>query len=408
MTASLSKSARLAVLPEDWASTLSKAVLFTVPGSHFDGPTLFRWAGKSEKCLRIADRLISGENLREKKNPCRTSLEFGNIAAARAAAWRRSPAVCSIWPPAFHSPTMPMKSIPSLRLILSLLLGLTWLAWTDQLVASPAAGKPDKAKRAAKKDLPAAEKRAVTKPNRPDPLALQPPKPKSPQEQLQQVNVQALRLAIADLQTTFGERYTKAAEFLEQLERCERRKQELEEALAAQDSGAASKVSALLQDFRQLQQAALLANPLLDFDRLLLIQRSLTSPKLGLPQNWQGNCALPKTGYDNGIAVLSPVRPDGSLTTLYQPADKRFVGDVDLHFDADRLLFSMPGSQDRWQIWEIRTDGTGLRQVTPARSRTWTTTTRATCPTAGSSSVRRGASTACRAWAGTTRWRTCS
>ena len=258
-----------------------------------------------------------------------------------------------------------MKSILTLRLILSLLLGLAWLAWTDQLVASPAAGKPDKAKRAAKKDLPAAEKPAVTKPNRPDPLALQPPKPKSPQEELRQVNVQALRLAIADLRATFGERYAKAAEFLQQVERCERRKQELEESLARQESGAASKVSTLLQDFRQLQRDALLANPLLDFDRLLLIQRSMTSPKLGLPQNWQGNCALPKTGYDNRIAVLSPVRPDGRLTTLYQPEDKRFVGDVDLHFDADRLLFSMPGSQDRWQIWEIRTDGTGLRQVTP-------------------------------------------
>ena len=35
-----------------------------------------------------------------------------------------------------------------------------------------------------------------------------------------------------------------------------------------------------------------------------------------------------------------------------------------LHFDADRLLFSSVGSHDRWQIFEIGADGTGLRQVT--------------------------------------------
>jgi formylglycine-generating enzyme required for sulfatase activity len=258
-----------------------------------------------------------------------------------------------------------MKSLATLRLVLSLLVGLAWLAWTDRLAAGPAAGNRDKPKQAAKKDPPAAMKPAAKKPARPDPLALQPPKPKSPQQELQQVNVPALRLAIVDLRATFGNRYARAAQFLKQVDRCEQRKQELEVALGRKEADVASQVSTLLQDFRQLQQDALLANPLLDFDRLLLIQRSLSSPKLGLPQNWQGNCALPKTGYDNQIAVLSPVRPNGQLTTFYQPADKQFVGDVDLHFDADKVLFSMPGSQNRWQIWEIQTDGSGLRQVTP-------------------------------------------
>ncbi len=37
---------------------------------------------------------------------------------------------------------------------------------------------------------------------------------------------------------------------------------------------------------------------------------------------------------------------------------------MDLNFDADKMLFSMPGSNGRWQIWEIKADGTGLRQVT--------------------------------------------
>ncbi len=112
-----------------------------------------------------------------------------------------------------------------------------------------------------------------------------------------------------------------------------------------------------------LRREALLANPLLDFDRLLLVRRGPRSPRLGLPMNWEGNASLPRTGFDDEIAVLSPVRPDGKLSTLYRPPGSRFTGDLDLHWDADRLLFSMPGANGRWQVHEIRTDGTGLREI---------------------------------------------
>ena len=63
--------------------------------------------------------------------------------------------------------------------------------------------------------------------------------------------------------------------------------------------------------------------------------------------------------------MLSPVRPDGELTTVYRPETNRFAGDVDLHWDAERMLFSMPGGHDRYQVFEINVDGSGLRQVTP-------------------------------------------
>ena len=113
-----------------------------------------------------------------------------------------------------------------------------------------------------------------------------------------------------------------------------------------------------------LQREALLANPLLDFDKILLVERGIKSPSLGLPRNWQSNSSLAKTGYDDRIAVLSLLSPDGELTAIYKPTGGRFVGDVDLHFDADRMLFSMPGDNDRWQVFEIGVDGSGLHQLT--------------------------------------------
>lgn len=115
----------------------------------------------------------------------------------------------------------------------------------------------------------------------------------------------------------------------------------------------------------RLESQIVRSNPLLDFERLLVVRRSVASPRLGLPQNWQSNCVLPASGFDDQIAVLSPLSPAAPLTTLYRPSQPVFVGDVDLHFDAERLLFSSLGTHGRWQIFEIGTDGSGLRQVTP-------------------------------------------
>ena len=153
---------------------------------------------------------------------------------------------------------------------------------------------------------------------------------------------EALALAIDDLRGTFGARYPRGDEFRRRLDGLR---------AAACDAAA----------FRVLRDEALLANPLLDFDRLLLVKRGAN--KLGLPMNYQGNCSLDPAGYDNEIAVLSPVRPDGALTTLYRPEGGRFVGDVDLHFDADRLLFSTTVAGGRWRIFEAGTNGAAPRQL---------------------------------------------
>ncbi len=161
------------------------------------------------------------------------------------------------------------------------------------------------------------------------------------------INLAALRLAIEDLTATFPKTYP--AKYLARIK-------EIEAALTGADSGAIKKMAVELVAFRR---EALLANPLLDFDRLLLVKRH-GSP--GMPQNWVGNCS--KRGpFNNEIAVLSPVHPDGKLTTLYRPPEKLFVGDVDLHWDADRMLFSSQLPDKRYEVFEIRADGSGLRQV---------------------------------------------
>ncbi len=160
----------------------------------------------------------------------------------------------------------------------------------------------------------------------------------------QPVNTVALRLAITDLIDSFGSKYPQGGSFLKRLDELEKNKAP-EAELAA------------------LQRDALLANPLLDFERLLLVKRSERSPRLGLTANWQGNASLPRSGFDDELSTLS-LRDDGELETIYKPEGKLFVGDVDLNWDGKRMLFSSIGTNGRWQVFEVNSDGTGLRQVT--------------------------------------------
>ncbi len=155
----------------------------------------------------------------------------------------------------------------------------------------------------------------------------------------------SLRLAIRDLTETFGRRYPDGGKFLARL--------------GALEKARARPLAQRIREFRRLQAEALLANPLLDFGRLLLIrravQRSADWRQLGMPSNHECNSSLRRTGYDNEIAVLSPVRPDGKLTTLYRPGQGGYVGEIELHWDADRLLFTQ-SDRDNWKLWELRTD----------------------------------------------------
>ena len=168
---------------------------------------------------------------------------------------------------------------------------------------------------------------------------------------------QAAERAVNDLVATFGPKYPNGAEYLKRLGALKK----THDGLLGAEATSAARLNEIAEEFQKLRAEALLANPLLDFDRLLLVKRRLD--RLGLPANWDSNSSLPRDGYDNEIVVLSDFRGQGTLTTLLKPEGGRFAGDVDLHWNADRMLFSMPGKNGRWQIHEVKADGTGLREL---------------------------------------------
>jgi len=180
---------------------------------------------------------------------------------------------------------------------------------------------------------------------------------------LRSFDFESLRLAITDLAETFGQRYPKGQQYLEHLDSLEKLSKVTLSSFNQRNDSAKANLLKLAHDLNKLRYDALLSNPLLDFEKLLLLKRR--RGQLGLPVNHKCNSGIEQIGYDNEIAVLAPVRPDGKLQTLFRPQGGKFVGEIDLHFDADRLLFTMPKGNS-WQIFEIKTDGSGLRQVSRA------------------------------------------
>jgi len=156
-------------------------------------------------------------------------------------------------------------------------------------------------------------------------------------------DLKAVRMAIEDLIESYPDQYPRGKEYLAQAE------------TIAQMPAGQPREDAI----GELQREALLANPLLDFREILLVRRQ-SGRQLGLPCNWQGNESLPRKGYTDDIAILSLDRLDEPMRTVFQPETDVFVGDLDLHFDGRRLLFSMPGKNGRWQVHEITVDAASL------------------------------------------------
>ncbi|MHC4283109.1 MAG: TolB family protein [Planctomycetota bacterium] len=181
---------------------------------------------------------------------------------------------------------------------------------------------------------------------------------------VQSFEFEPLRLAIGDLTDTFGQMYPRGRQYLEHLDKLKKLSRVAIVSFNKGDDLAKANLLKLADNLKNLQQDALLSNPMLDFDKLLVLKRK--RGQFGLPVNHKCNSGIKQTGYDNEIAVLSPVRPDGSLRTLFRPQAGQFVGEIDLHFDAERLLFTMPKGKT-WQIFEIKVDGSGLRQVSRSR-----------------------------------------
>ena len=158
------------------------------------------------------------------------------------------------------------------------------------------------------------------------------------------------RRMIEDLSRTFGEKYKGGEQFLKRLGGIEAKLRR-----SPRDSAAGAALQALIRE-------ASLANPLLEFGRLLVIRRTREANR---SLNSHTSDTIKRTGWDNEISELSNLRGEVKVRTVYRHADQSVMKHMDLHFSGRRIMFSGAGANGNWAILEVDTDGKSLRELTP-------------------------------------------
>ena len=187
-------------------------------------------------------------------------------------------------------------------------------------------------------------------------------------EQLAWFTPAAARRAMADLKTNSKYDYAKHNAAVEALiAKLDFAKTALEKGTDAEKAEAVK----LVEGYR----AAMLANPILDFDKILCVHRKINGARgafggrgsgmTGL--NAENHMVAPRTGFENEIGVLSDLRGKPKFTPLYKPADKTsIVRDIDLDFDASRILFTgYKGTNNLFGVYEVSADFSKLAKDMP-------------------------------------------
>ena len=114
---------------------------------------------------------------------------------------------------------------------------------------------------------------------------------------------------------------------------------------------------------RRVKRAILLKNPLLDFSRVLFIDQPW--PKSIPDVHHQTIHRMGMTASPGGrLLVLDGLHPGGKLRQLAPDRPGSFWR-PDLSFDAKRVLFCYKPHDDKsFHLYEMNTDGTGLKQLT--------------------------------------------
>jgi len=168
---------------------------------------------------------------------------------------------------------------------------------------------------------------------------------------------------IDDLIASFGDQYAKGQEYRQRLDNVARRL----------GRGTPENQRAAQNEFDALLREAALANPLLDFDNVLLIRRNTRRGFGFVNLNAYTAADSPRGGMDNEIAIVSDLRTTPKVTPIYRHPGSSPIRDLSLHFEGKKLMFSAiekiphEGKEElRWAVYEVDIDGQNLKKLTPA------------------------------------------
>ncbi len=106
---------------------------------------------------------------------------------------------------------------------------------------------------------------------------------------------------------------------------------------------------------------ALLANPVLDFDNILVLRRKKDDPAVPGAVYIQTDI---KKNIFSEIIKLSNLRGDLKEEIIYSPKKSETISDMDVNYKNDKIMFTKVGSNNRWQIFEYDVENKKLQQLT--------------------------------------------
>ncbi|MBP5621389.1 MAG: SUMF1/EgtB/PvdO family nonheme iron enzyme, partial [Thermoguttaceae bacterium] len=119
---------------------------------------------------------------------------------------------------------------------------------------------------------------------------------------------------------------------------------------------------AIAKEYDAFRREVLLAHPILsDFDQIIL--RKTNNP--ALQSNWISDASRGKGQYDDSLVLLDMNDLDAPMKEVVKGPRGSYIGNISLHWDADRCLVTALSENNTWQVYELTLDYGTLRQVTP-------------------------------------------
>lgn len=175
------------------------------------------------------------------------------------------------------------------------------------------------------------------------------------QSELKWLNIEAIRLAYEDMKRIEGFDAVKYLPILTELE--QQVKQGFGNIYSGDEAVLANAEKAVAN-----KRAILLANPLLNGDKILTVRyqlgnrdRRAMAPELGTQSNnWSNQESARRKGFNADIVELSNLRDEVQIRTIYKPDNTSSIADLKLHWDGDRAMFTQTMSDNRWNVFEVK------------------------------------------------------
>lgn len=186
----------------------------------------------------------------------------------------------------------------------------------------------------------------------------------SVQDDLEWLNIEAIRLAFADMKAMKDFDASKYQPLMDELESLV--KAGFKDIYTVDEATLTKAEKAIA-----IKESILLANPFLDVDKIVATRfklgtkaRSAMAPALGTQSNnWSNQQSSKRVGFNAEIVELSNLRGEKQIKTIFKPDNMASIADLKMHWNGDRLMFTSVMPDNRWNVFEVKTDGTGFRPL---------------------------------------------